>query len=377
MTRHIVTRNAYILTPMRQKRNSQMATRQLLERFNEAQRQLVVQTADLPLGTLAEMVGTGAIDLSPSFQRRERWDTTKQSALIESFLLNVPVPPVYLSEQEDGTYTAIDGKQRLKAIHEFISNGLKLHGLDKLELAEGATFADLPPEIANALKLRPYIRVVTLLKQTHPGLKYEVFLRLNKGGEILNAQEIRNVAYRGSLNNLIYKLSENAFLRRQLKIIDETSGSYKDMSDAEYVLRFFTLQDRWKSFSGKLAHEMNDFMEKHQRARRVKIEDLTNAFETATSRCEALWGDNAFKRSEKGVWRDQFLAGMYDAQMLSVIELDDAETQDLRRKRARIEAGTHRLFDNDEFEKAVRTGTNTPARIRFRVTQVLKMLRDI
>jgi len=354
-----------------------MAAPHLLERFNDAQRQLVVQTADLPLGTLADMVGSGAIDLSPSFQRRERWNTEKQSALIESFLLNVPVPPVYLSEQDDGTYTAIDGKQRLKAIHEFISNGLRLNGLDKLNVADGTTFNELPKEISNALRLRPYIRVVTLLKQTDPGLKYEVFLRLNRGGEILNGQEIRNVAYRGTLNNLIYELSEQPFLRAQLKIVNETSAAYKDMSDAEYVLRFFTLHDRWKGFSGKLAHEMNDFMEKYQRCRSVRIQELRELFNVSISRCEAFWGENAFKRSENGVWRDQFLAGMFDAQMLSVAELDNAEADRIQRNKRSISTTTQNLFSDAEFEKAVRTGTNTPARIRFRVNEVLKMLRSI
>ncbi|MBX5148960.1 DUF262 domain-containing protein [Rhizobium lentis] len=85
-----------------------------------------MQTADLPLGTLADMVETGAIDLQPGFQRRERWSLDKQSALIESFLLNVPVPPVYLAEEDEGTYTAIDGKQRLKAIADYINGRLSL-----------------------------------------------------------------------------------------------------------------------------------------------------------------------------------------------------------------------------------------------------------
>jgi hypothetical protein len=195
-----------------------MTNSALITLFNEAQSRLVVQTADLPLGTLAGMVEQAAIDLTPGFQRRERWDPDKQSALIESFLLNVPVPPVYLAEEPDGTYTAIDGKQRLRAISEFMSNRLKLRNLERLEAAEGLVFNDMPPEIANALKLRPYIRVVTLLKQTHASLKYEVFLRLNRGGEILNHQEIRNVAFRGSLNNEIYSLSDNVFLKNQLKI---------------------------------------------------------------------------------------------------------------------------------------------------------------
>ena len=71
-----------------------MAEQNLSAGFHKAQAQLVVQTADLPLGTLAEMVESNAIDLQPGFQRRERWKAKKQSALIESFLLNVPVPPI-------------------------------------------------------------------------------------------------------------------------------------------------------------------------------------------------------------------------------------------------------------------------------------------
>src|SRR5262249_53129322 len=157
-------------------------------------------------------------------------------------------PPVYLAEEDDGTYTAIDGKQRLRAIADFMSNKLKLRNLERLETAEGLTFADLPQEIANALKLRPYIRVVTLLKQTQSALKYEVFLRLNRGGEILNQQEIRNVAFRGSLNDAVYKLSENDFLKRQLKIVSTSSSAFRDMSDAEYVLRFLTLRERLEHF---------------------------------------------------------------------------------------------------------------------------------
>ena len=153
----------------------------LVQSFNNAQAQLVVQTADLPLGTLAGMVEANAINLEPDFQRRERWTPDKQSALIESFLLNVPVPPVYLAEEANGTYTAIDGKQRLKAIAEYLNNRFSLRNLERLKTAEGAKFNDLPSEITNALKLRPFLRVVTLLKQTDPLLKFEVFLRLNRG----------------------------------------------------------------------------------------------------------------------------------------------------------------------------------------------------
>ena len=244
----------------------------LVTSFHEAQSKLVVQTADLPLGTLADMVESGAIDLQPGFQRRERWGVDKQSALIESFLLNVPVPPVYLAEEADGTYTAIDGKQRLRAIADYISGRFALKNLEQLTDAAGIRFEGLPTEITNALRLRPFLRVVTLLKQTDPLLKYEVFLRLNRGGEALNPQEIRNVAFRGPMNDAIYSLSGREFLRQQLKIENDRSSAYREMNDAEYVLRFLTLLERIDGFSGSLVREMDDFMRRRQHASARDVE---------------------------------------------------------------------------------------------------------
>jgi hypothetical protein len=101
----------------------------LEDRFIEAQRSLVLQAADFSLETIAQMVDSEAIDISPSYQRRERWKRDKQSALIESFLLNIPVPPVYLAEEEFGRYSIIDGKQRLTAIRDFMRGEFPPDGL--------------------------------------------------------------------------------------------------------------------------------------------------------------------------------------------------------------------------------------------------------
>src|SRR3990167_4440542 len=267
------------------------------------------------------MVEEGAIDLQPGFPRRERWKTDRQSALIESFLLNVPVPPIYLSEEQDGTFTAIDGKQRLRAVTDFITGRLKLKGLDQITEAEGFTFDQLPSEIQNSFRLRPFLRVVTLLKQSDPTLKFEVFLRLNRGGERLNAQEIRNVAYRGKLNDLIYDLADNQFLRDRLKIHSATSSAYREMADAEYVLRFFTLSERIDDFSGSLIYEMDRFMRDHQRDTDEQLAALRAQFESTLHLVEQIWGEDAFKRPEGDGWRDQTLAGMFDAQMIAAASL--------------------------------------------------------
>ncbi|WJR69401.1 DUF262 domain-containing protein [Neorhizobium sp. CSC1952] len=323
------------------------------------------------------MVETGAIDLQPGFQRRERWAVDKQSALIESFLLNVPVPPVYLAEEEEGTYTAIDGKQRLRAIADYIHGRLPLKNLERLTEAEGILFSQLPSDIQNSLRLRPFLRVVTLLKQTDPLLKYEVFLRLNRGGESLNNQEIRNVAFRGKLNDTIYQLSEHGFLRKRLKIDGPKSSAYRDMDDAEYVLRFMTLRERYENFSGDLAKEMDEFMRRNQSLSDWDIGTVAGYFSEAIHRCEVLWGDNAFRRPDGNGWRDQTLAGMYDAQMIAAFEVDPAVVQKGQQKTAAVLSGTKALFADDEFDKSVRTGTNTPQRIRYRIQKMREMLEAL
>ncbi len=197
----------------------------IVERFTAAQEDLVLQSADLSLRTLTTMVSSGAIDIAPRFQRRDRWSLAKQSALIESFLLNIPVPPIYLAEDELGTYSVIDGKQQNHGRPAvLLDDDFALRQLVRFPELERATFSDLPRVLQNTLDLRP-LRSVTLLKQSDQELKYEVFHRLNTGGEILNAQEIRNVVFRGPLNTLIYELSEDSFLRAQLEESPGTKSS--------------------------------------------------------------------------------------------------------------------------------------------------------
>jgi hypothetical protein len=352
----------------------------IVDRFEKAQDRLVLQQSDLSLETLASMVEAEAIDIKPHYQRRDRWTPDKRSALIESFLLNIPVPPIYLAEDDFGTYSVIDGKQRLTAIRDFMRNQLRLSELETFSQLEDLTFAELPTELRNALQIRPYLRVVTLLKQSDRELKYDVFERLNTGGETLNAQEIRNVAFHGPLNDLIFgELCEEPFLQQQLKITkpEQRSPAYRKMQDAEYVLRYLTLEAGWETFSGDLARSMDDFMEVHQYPSTAELSKFRASFTHALSWCEGLWKEHAFNRPAAGGWRDQTLAGMYDAEMVAVSRLTDSALQVLKGKRTAVLKTTRQLFAEPRFETAVRQGTNTPSRVRYRIQALTEALRDL
>jgi Protein of unknown function DUF262 len=346
--------------------------RRALKAFVEAQNAAVLEVADQGLLTLTSLISSGAIDISPNFQRRDRWNPDKQARLIESFLSNIPVPPVYLSEDSEvlGSYAVIDGKQRLTSIAAFFSDNLLLRGLTRLPLLNGLSYSQLPVGIRNPLGMKS-LRVTTLLRQSDPALKHEVFLRLNTGGEVLNAQEIRNVAYRGPTNDLVYELAENRFLRRQLKVVPPSSSAYRQMADAEYVLRFLTLAQTWREFRGDLRGAFDLFMQKNRFPSSDTLENYRHKFTSSITSAEAIWREWAFKRPG----RDQTLAGLYDAQMVALAELDRATHEVLIRKRDTVVSETNSLFEDAHFDEAVRIGTNTPARLRERITVMVEALK--
>ncbi|MDH3006489.1 MULTISPECIES: DUF262 domain-containing protein [Gordonia] len=352
-----------------------MATRaEIAKIFQEAQNRLVLQASDLSLSSIADMVATSAIDVRPEFQRRERWTNAQASALIESFLLNIPVPPVYLAEEDFGKYAVIDGKQRITAIHNFMKEKMRLTNLRRFNEIEGHEYDELPPELQNALRVRPYIRVVTLLRQSDPITKYEVFHRLNSGGEPLNAQEIRNVIYRGKLNDLTIELSKNKFLRQQLKIKDDRSNAYRTMQDVEYVLRFFTLEESWNNFGGDFRVSMDEYMEKHRNPKDSFIKRQTEIFRKSIDACESIFGDNSFKRFDRGQWRNQSLGALYDAQMISLSALAPQQISRLERHKDDIIAEYKKLFADSEFDASIRQSTNTPTRLTYRIEKTTDCL---
>ena len=290
---------------------------------------------------------------------------------------NVPVPPIYLAEDEYGKYSVVDGKQRLTAIRAFMVENLKLRALEKFTELENMSFENLPETLQNALKIRPYVRVVTLLKQSDPSLKFEVFTRLNRGGEPMLAQELRTGAYRGSLSDLVFSLSEAPFLREQLKITSDQSPAYKNMEDAEYVLRYFAIKDSWQTFSGSLRTELDAYMSNNRHMKPAAIKTHREQFERSLGACQKIWQEHAFRRHTGTGWRAQFLAGMYDAEMLAVSQLTKPQLAKAIVKSAAAVQGTAKLFDKPEFEKSVRQGTNTPSFVRNRVNSIIDLLHSL
>lgn len=345
--------------------------------WEEKQRELVTSVVDYNLGTLADLVRTKTIDLSPTYQRRFRWDDVRQSRLIESFLMNVPVPQVFLNEDRYGRYSVIDGKQRLWAISEFMLGRLQLCGLEVFNDVNGKTFEDLPSELQTVLKLRPTLRAVIVLRQSDLDIKFEVFQRLNTGGVRLNAQEIRNSTFPGPVNDMVLRLSEHLEFHKLLGIKSRAkSVLYQQMRDAEFVVRYFAFRDTWRDVSGGMKRLMDRFMADHQTESKDWIAEAEADFLQTVRAVDSAFGEHAFHRwqpSKEG-WRRQVLASLFDAEMFACRGRDHAV---LRAHREEILAGVKSLFDQNDFRQSIDAATNTPTYFCRRIEMVSDKLDEL
>lgn len=342
--------------------------------WDKKQRELVTSVVDYNLGALSQLVADGTINLSPKYQRRFRWDTERQSRLIESFLMNVPVPPIFLNEDGYGQYSVIDGKQRLNAIVDFFSGKLELTGLKIFHDINHKTIRELPQKLQAVVKTRPTIRAIIILRQSDKDVKFQVFQRLNTGGVRLNPQEIRNSAYPGYLNDTILELSEDRSFHSLLGIKNKNRSTiYQEMRDAEFVLRYFTFRDNWYDFKGSMKRLMDEFMADNQNMKKEVVDQLRADFLATIKTVHAGLGEYAFRRwmPDKNKWRSQIIASVFDAQMFAMRNLD-TEIESL--KKESIVAGLKKLFLDIEFSKSIDAATNNTGNFRTRVQKMQEML---
>jgi hypothetical protein len=173
-------------------------------------------------------------------------------------------------------------------------------------------------------------------------------------------------------------MSEAKFLRKQLKIQTLKETAFTTMQDVELVLRFLTLEGEWTEFSGDMRRSMDKFMDDNTNLSAPKRKILSHKFSTSLARCQALWGGDSFKRpSTNSTTRDQFLSGLYDAQMISVSSLSEPKYQRILANSAAVRRETKALFKDPKFDEAVRRSTNSPVRVKYRIQKMIDTLESL
>ena len=170
------------------------------EEIPKEERILRTQAYDKSVSDLVSMMHDKNIILDPDYQRNYIWDNKKASLLIESILLNVPIPVIYVSEDDDSRWVVVDGLQRLTSLLRFFDNEFKLTSLEILRGLNKYQYSTLNDK-AKRMFNNGMIRIIVILQESHPEIKYDIFERLNCGAILLNSQELRNCMYRGAFNS--------------------------------------------------------------------------------------------------------------------------------------------------------------------------------
>ena len=229
------------------------------------------QSIDFSFNELADMYTDQELIIDPEFQRLFRWSEGAQSRFIESLLLELPIPPIFLIEREDRTYELIDGLQRFSSYLHFrgqlvspdgvLVRPLVLSDCDIVHELNGRTIRELPRSLEIKLK-RSYVRAEILRKESDPRLRYYMFKRLNTGGEQLSEQEVRNATIRllsNDFNQFIIALSENEDFQYCIGTISE--GARSRRFDHELVLRFFAFKNYVEGYRHDVADFLTEYME--------------------------------------------------------------------------------------------------------------------
>lgn len=233
--------------------------------IRDKQQPINYDTKEYPVEILVQKYIEGKEDdtnelFIPDYQREMAWDEARQSKFIESVLLGLPIPYIFVADIPDKENEArleiIDGSQRIRTLARFISNELILSGLKKLLKLNGFTFADLPLTRQRRFK-RTTLRMIQLTENADEEIRRDIFERINTGSVELNEMEKRIGIMRGSFLELIDDLSN---LPKFLSLCAFTEAAINRREPQEFILRFFSFLNNYKSFK---ANKINEFLDEY------------------------------------------------------------------------------------------------------------------
>jgi hypothetical protein len=300
----------------------------LQEEIDKTRQDIRTDGYSMSIGEWISLYENNEIDIHPDFQRFFRWSDHQKSTFIESILLGIPIPPIFVSQRDDGIWDVIDGLQRLSTIYEFVgvfkpdgqeedTSLVTLQETTYLPSLRGKKWDD-PGDPENSftqaqrlLIKRAKIAVNIVEKESDAMIKYELFQRLNTGGSIATPQEVRNCILL-MLNNNLYKLMRSLADRESFKsCIALSDRLYEEQYDMELVLRFILLFDEdnesIQALGGDVSVFLTDKMRKMALKEGLDVSHIEEAFNVTFNILSETTGDNSFKRYKSQ--NDRFLGG--------------------------------------------------------------------
>jgi len=316
------------------------------DEINDRKKDLQNGKLDMSFGELSNMFNEGDLIIRPEFQRLFRWNNYQKTRLIESILVGIPIPSIFVVENDKGQWELIDGLQRLSTVFSFMgklnnNEQWKLGEGDILHKIKGLSYDDLPTR-ARSLIRRYICRVEIIYYGSDYDIRYDIFERLNTGGSPLSDQEIRNAIYRNDFPNFVEFLSRNGSNNKFIELINISTNKQNSLYADELVLRFCSLYDS-NGITKNLSNHMDSYMKKIIKMKDInKINELEDIFKRTINVLTKLNIDNLF-------WKKPgFSSTLYDGIMIGLsMNIEKYENESCSTITDKIEE----LKNDENFEK--------------------------
>jgi len=369
---------------------------QLEEDIQQERRRLSTDRLDISFGELINLYKNKELIIRPEYQRLFRWSNKQKTALIESILLSIPIPPIFVAEDENGIWELVDGLQRVSTFISFfgeldrdisnmehilsddeiiddeaierisIGNKWKLDAGEIIESLEDFNVDTLPTKLKINLK-RAVCRVEILRGESSTSMKYELFKRLNSGGSKLKPQEIRNAIFRGideRLNELLLKLSQD---ERFKKMTNLSEKKRQELYDQELILRFIAFVDNADNINENTENYLNDFMSRAVSNPEFDYHTYENRFVEVLNILERLEDTSIFKTSS-----NQFIPAIYEGITIGIAQNIEKYRVNNNLLKAKIEE----LKVDSYFKKYSGSASNSKNRIKNRLKRVQEIFSN-
>jgi hypothetical protein len=333
-----------------------------------------VETHQLTLLHIIERLKYNEINLFTEFQRRkDLWDATRQSRLIESVLLRLPIPSFYFDGQDDDLWQVVDGLQRVNTIKRFvIDNTLILGNLEFLTNLNNYSYDQLPRDLQRRIKSFPIV-VYLIQKETPEKAKYTLFKRINTGGLVLRPQEIRHALNQGISANYIKELAE-------MEEFKEATGNAirpERMDDREFVTRFVAFYLNYENYKPDLDSFLNESMAKISRLTEDEREEMKENFKVAMVMANHIFGNNAFRKLNVGKRRFPINKALFETVSVNFAFISDAKrvNEFIEKKDEFLEQFTL-LMEDEAFVSAITSGTGQKDKVETRFIKLYEIIRE-
>ena len=375
--------------------------------------ELSIDTRPFVMDALLRRLKLGMIVLHPNFQRNEVWTQEKKSLLIESLMLNIPLPMFYVSSDEDGYLTVVDGLQRISAIRDFVlgqdylnsgktddernqsllGHGMQLKNLEFWTELNGKQFCELPQKLQNRI-LETQFQFTIINPGTPEEVKRNIFKRINTGGLPLSSQEIRNAIYAGKATDLLDEMSK-------LKVFRTATGeSVKSirLEDRELILRFVSFlirsykdynktvtADKWLSDTMIILNAMPNMDTREYRKLISKLkeepwkirifskDEIIEYFTIAMVRSQKLFGKHAFRKSYGEQARRPINRCLFETWAYIMGRYTDEEFEKLLVNKRKFKVEYTKILDDIEFQNAIQRQSMKHSALKYRFNTLIEL----